>query len=77
MPPEQRHPRRCTTRGIGELIRIASAQAADAILLGIGGSATSDLGLGALEALGLNFRRAAESHQINGLTSFKSVDTSI
>ena len=55
VPNSQRHPRHCTTRGIGELIRIAVAEEADAILLGIGGSATSDLGLGALEALGLEF----------------------
>ena len=51
--PERRHPKYCTTYGVGELIRIAVAEGADAILLGIGGSATSDLGLGALEALGL------------------------
>jgi glycerate kinase len=50
---ERRHPKYCTTYGVGELIRIAVAEGADAILLGIGGSATSDLGLGALEALGL------------------------
>jgi glycerate kinase len=55
VPPEQRHPRHGTTRGVGELIRIAVAEEASAILLGIGGSATSDLGLGALEALGLEF----------------------
>ena len=55
VPNAQRHPKHCTTRGIGELIRIAVAEEADAILLGIGGSATSDLGLGALEALGLHF----------------------
>ena len=55
VPNGQRHPKHCTTRGVGELIRIAVAQEADAILLGIGGSATSDLGLGALEALGLQF----------------------
>jgi glycerate kinase len=55
VPNAQRHPRHCTTRGVGELIRIAVAEEADAILLGIGGSATSDLGLGALEALGLQF----------------------
>jgi glycerate kinase len=55
VPQAQRHPRHCTTRGVGELIRIAVAEEADAILLGIGGSATSDLGLGALEALGLQF----------------------
>jgi glycerate kinase len=55
VPSSQRHPGHCTTRGVGELIRIAVAEEADAILLGIGGSATSDLGLGALEALGLDF----------------------
>ena len=55
VPGDQRHPGHCTTRGVGELIRIAVAEEADAILLGIGGSATSDLGLGALEALGLEF----------------------
>lgn len=55
VPTEQRHPKHCTTRGIGELIRIAVAKNAGAILLGIGGSATSDLGLGALEALGIQF----------------------
>ena len=55
VPASQRHPGHCTTRGVGELIRIAVAEEADAILLGIGGSATSDLGLGALEALGLRF----------------------
>jgi len=56
VPQDARHPKHCTTRGVGELIRIASASDADAILLGIGGSATSDLGLGALEALGLQFQ---------------------
>ena len=55
VPNEQRHPKHCTTRGVGELIRIAVAEEADVILIGIGGSATSDLGLGALEALGLQF----------------------
>lgn len=55
VPHEQRHPAHCTTRGVGDLIRIAIAEGANAILLGIGGSATSDLGLGALEALGLSF----------------------
>ncbi len=55
VPISQRHPRQTTTRGVGELIRVAVAEQADAILLGIGGSATSDLGLGALEALGLRF----------------------
>ncbi|MFP4166374.1 MAG: glycerate kinase [Opitutales bacterium] len=55
VPPARRHPRNCTTRGVGELIKIAGDQQAGAILIGIGGSATSDLGFGALEALGLQF----------------------
>jgi glycerate 2-kinase len=41
--------------GTGELLLAAQALGADAILLGVGGSATSDLGLGALAALGLRF----------------------
>jgi glycerate kinase len=41
--------------GTGELILAAQALGADAILLGVGGSASSDLGLGALAALGLRF----------------------
>jgi glycerate kinase len=57
VPPAHRHPENCTSRGVGELIRIAVAEGAEGILLGIGGSATSDLGLGALEALGLECTR--------------------
>jgi glycerate 2-kinase len=41
-----------TTRGAGELIAAAAAGGAARVLLGVGGSATTDGGLGALEALG-------------------------
>lgn len=58
VPVPQRHPGHCTTCGVGELIRIAAAEDAGAILLGIGGSATSDLGLGALESMGLRLGSA-------------------
>ena len=79
VPMDQRHPKHCTTRGIGELIRIAVAKNAGAILLGIGGSATSDLGLGALEALGIQFpdtqsilpEKWHEVERINGFIDFK------
>ncbi len=53
LAPDQRDPWQTTTRGAGELIRAAADAAAGAILLGVGGSATHDLGLGALAALGL------------------------
>ena len=56
MRPEERNCLETTSFGTGELMAFAIEQGADALLLGIGGSATSDLGLGALEALGLQFR---------------------
>ena len=59
LTPEQRDPWHTTTLGTGELIRLAAARpGVVAILLGVGGSATSDLGLGALSALGLTFHSA-------------------
>jgi glycerate kinase len=59
LPAEQRDPWLTTTFGTGELMRAAADAGAVAILLGVGGSATSDLGLGALAALGLEFTDAA------------------
>jgi glycerate 2-kinase len=47
-----------TSLGTGELIRTATELGAAGILLGVGGSATHDLGLGALAALGLDFQTA-------------------
>ncbi len=55
LPPDRRDCWKTTSSGTGELIRIAGERGADAILLGVGGSSTNDLGLGALEALGLSF----------------------
>ncbi|MDD2762963.1 MAG: glycerate kinase [Opitutaceae bacterium] len=56
LAPEYHDPWQTTTYGTGQLIRAAAELQADAILLGVGGSATNDLGLGALAALGLEFR---------------------
>lgn len=55
LPPAERDVWRSSTRGTGELIRSAVESGARAVLLGVGGSATNDLGLGALSALGLGF----------------------
>jgi glycerate kinase len=56
LAPQQRDPWHTTTLGTGQLIRLAAEHyGARAIVLGVGGSATHDLGLGALAALGLNF----------------------
>ena len=59
LPREQRDPWQTTTLGTGELLRHAARGKAGAILLGLGGSATNDLGLGALAALGFRFLNAA------------------
>ena len=53
LKPRDRNPWLTSSYGTGQLIATAKAQGAIAILLGIGGSATNDLGLGALEAMGL------------------------
>lgn len=55
VPRDQRDPWQTTTRGTGEQICAATQAGADAILLGVGGSATNDLGLGTLAALGMKF----------------------
>jgi glycerate kinase len=51
--------RSATTRGTGELLRDALDGGATRIVLGIGGSATTDGGAGALAALGARFLDAA------------------
>lgn len=52
---DQRDPWQTTTAGTGELLARAIEKNAGLILLGVGGSATNDLGLGALAALGFRF----------------------
>lgn len=58
LSPELRNPWETTTYGTGQLIRAAAELGANAILLGVGGSATNDVGTGALAALGVEFRGA-------------------
>jgi glycerate kinase len=58
LAPDQRDPWHATTLGTGELLRLAARPGVAAIVLGVGGSATSELGLGALAALGIEFRTA-------------------
>lgn len=61
VPASAHDPWKTTTLGVGELLRHAAAARPAAILLGVGGSATHDLGLGALRALGLEARFASPS----------------
>ena len=52
---EDRDPWETSTHGVGEMILRTAEEGVEAILLGIGGSATNDLGFGALQVLGLRF----------------------
>lgn len=55
VPPSQRNPMLTTTFGTGELILEAAKLGCKRILLGLGGSATNDGGIGAASALGILF----------------------
>ncbi|WGK69082.1 glycerate kinase [Candidatus Haliotispira prima] len=55
LAPGQRNPLRTHTYGTGELIRAALDAGARQIMIGIGGSATNDGGVGMAQALGARF----------------------
>jgi glycerate 2-kinase len=56
IPKEDRNPLITTTFGTGELIKDALDLGVKHILIGIGGSATNDGGIGMLQALGVSFK---------------------
>ena len=55
VPIQKRNPLKTSTLGVGEMIRDALDRECRSFLIGIGGSATSDGGLGMLSALGFDF----------------------
>lgn len=55
IPESFRNPVVTTSYGTGELIRDAILSGCETIMVGIGGSATNDAGLGMLQALGFRF----------------------
>ncbi|MGJ3243132.1 MAG: glycerate kinase [Opitutales bacterium] len=58
LSPAEHDPWATSTYGTGECLAFAIEQGVGALLVGLGGSATSDLGTGALQALGLQFLSA-------------------
>lgn len=52
---EEKNPLNTTTYGTGQLIKKAIEMGTEKIILGIGGSATNDAGMGAAHALGVKF----------------------
>lgn len=55
VPVERRNPLYTTTYGVGEVIKDAIGQGCRRFVVGIGGSATNDGGVGMLQALGFGF----------------------
>ncbi|MEB3261051.1 MAG: glycerate kinase [Cyanobacteriota bacterium] len=53
--PERRNPLHTTSQGTGELIAAALDAGARHLIVGLGGSATNDLGAGMAQALGMRF----------------------
>ena len=74
-----RDPLKTTTYGTGEMIRDALKQGARKIILGIGGSATNDGGIGMAAALGVRFldeNGRGVSLSGSGLLPLSSIDNS-
>ncbi|MBI1337414.1 MAG: glycerate kinase [Phycisphaera sp.] len=55
LKPDERDPTITTTLGTGELLQTALDAGATSVLMGIGGSATNDMGCGCAMALGVRF----------------------
>ena len=55
IPPEKRNPLRTTTFGVGQLILATLDAGANRLIIGIGGSATTDGGTGCAQAMGVVF----------------------
>lgn len=62
VPPERRNPESTTSFGVGELILAAVVEGCRRVIVGLGGSATNDGGIGMAAALGVRF--LAETGQL-------------
>jgi glycerate kinase len=75
----ERNPLATSSYGVGELIADALAEGATRIIIGLGGSATNDAGLGMLNALGIKFYDAQGDLLSQGgaeLAKLTRIDTS-
>ena len=76
---KDRDPMRTTTYGVGELIRDAIGRGCRNFIVGIGGSATNDCGVGMLSALGFSFldgNGAPVPYGAKGVGQIRTIDCS-
>lgn len=71
LPPEERNPMVATSYGTGQLVADALRQGAKHIIVGLGGSATSDAGIGMLKALKDCFAKNGTWDEIEELKSVR------
>ena len=79
IPLKQRNPMKTSTYGVGELILHALDQGCRHFIIGLGGSATCDAGVGALAALGVQFKDNQNQdieYTARGLQSLAKIDIS-
>lgn len=69
----KKDPLRATSRGVGEMIADALQRGCRSFIIGIGGSATNDGGIGMLKALGFSFYDAEEKEIGEGAAALKQV----
>ncbi|WP_221253801.1 glycerate kinase [Campylobacter sp. 19-13652] len=62
LEPSERNPMKTSTYGFGELLLDALNKGARKFIIGIGGSATNDAGMGMLRALGVKFKDASGAY---------------
>ena len=75
LSPEERNPMETTTYGVGELIRDGIKRGCRNFIVGIGGSATNDGGVGMLTALGFAFLDQEQNPIPQGAKGFEKLHT--
>lgn len=73
VPIEKRNPLYTTTYGVGEMIQDAMEQGCRRFIVGIGGSATNDGGVGMLQALGFQFLNGEGDSIADGARGLKEL----
>lgn len=78
LTPKERNPLHTTTFGVGEVIKDAIEKGCRRFIVGIGGSATNDGGIGMLQALGYGFLNTAGEqvrYGAEGLSELTAITT--
>ncbi len=73
VPDDKKDPFSATTYGVGELILDALDKGCRKFIIGIGGSATNDAGIGMLSALGVRFTDADGNLLSRGINDLKKI----